>query len=353
MTYVGGKTVSVRRKIKFSVLILVVLICMGLATNDFTGGNTRIIRQVLMPSDPQVRTSGAAIPSADPDWPFDFWINAGSYYYFYAYRLEDTALYGSFDVLTSSGIDFFICDQSNFDLWTGGHTASVYQKHPSVGSADWAFIVPHSDTWYMMYDNTDTLFYQAHVTGTHRIDTTAPTVNLNLDDGSTYSGTVTITASASDEGFGVYSLILYIDGVLTDTEYASSLSYSWDTTRFQDSEHTIRIRAEDGAGHITDVEIDVNVSNLPGLLIPIVAAGIGIPVIIGLAIFLSRKMRHPVQGQMVSSFEGPGIGSQYPAQDYIERQPMRQLLAFCPSCGMARTPPNARFCGNCGASFPD
>jgi hypothetical protein len=353
MIYCGGKTMNIGRKIKFSIPIVIVLLCMGFTTITSTDGIIGIREQIVTPSDSQVLIDDSAIPSADPDWPFDFWINAGSYYYFYAYRAEDTALYGSFDVLTSSGIDFFICDQSNFDLWTGGHTASVYQRHPSVGSADWTFIVPHSDTWYMMYDNTDNLFYKAHVTGTHRLDNTAPTADLNLDDGSTYSGTVTITASASDEGFGVYSIILYVDGVLTDTEYDFSLSYSWDTTRFQDGPHTVRIRAEDGAGHITNVEVDVTVSNLPGILIPLVAVGVGIPVFIGLAVFLSRKTRHPVQGHMVRSFEGPGIDSQYPAQDYIERPPVKQLLTFCPSCGVPRTPPNARFCGNCGASFPD
>jgi hypothetical protein len=344
---------SVGRKIKFSILIVIIIFCIGFAATDSSVNIVGTKEHVVRPSNSQLLITGSAIPSSDPDWPFDIWISGGGSHYFYAYRTEDTALYGSFNVLTSSGIDFFICDQSNFDLWTGGHSATAYQRHPSVGSADWTFIIPYSDTWYIMYDNTGNLFYQAHVTGTHRLDNTAPTVDLNLDDGSTYSGTVTITASASDEGFGVYSLILYIDGVLTDTEYDSSLSYSWDTTRFQDGSHTIRIRAEDGASHVTNYEVDVNVSNLLGILIPIVAAGIGIPVLIGLVVLMSRKMRGSAEGQIEGPAEGPSIGSQYPAPSYVEKPPAKQILAFCPSCGAARIPPNARFCGNCGASFPD
>ena len=204
-----------------------------------------------------------------------------------------------------------------------------------------------------MFDNTANWLYQSHVTGTNCLDTTAPTVSLNLVDGSTYSGAVTITASAGDEGFGVSSLQLYIDGVLTHTEYDSSLTYNWKTGSFKDGQHTIRIRAEDAAGHISNAAVDVAVSNLPGKLVPIVAAIIIICVVGGSAFIMIGKTEKSNEGQKFYPAEGPGIGSQYSAQDYVVQPPVKDLLAFCPSCGAARNPPNARFCGKCGSAFPD
>ena len=281
--------------------------------------------------------------SADPDWPFDIWIDALSYHYYYADRDEDTAMYGSFE--SSNGIDFFICDQDNFDLWTTGYTAQVYKIHHNIGSLEWEFIVPYDDTWYLMYDNTDSLLYQAHVVGTHRLDTTAPTISLSLDDGETYSGVEEIVVTASDDGFGVDSITLYINDVLTEFEYGSSLSYDWDTNQFANGEYTVKVEAEDEAGHIRTVEVDVSVYNFPNYLIPIILAGLAIPVVIGLAVFQQRKKKD--QGYP----QEPIVHDEFQSIDQAPVQTQR--MAFCPSCGSPRQPPDARFCGNCGATYPD
>lgn len=289
--------------------------------------------------------SAESVAAADPDWPFDVWINAGGYYYFYAYRSEDTALYGSFDVLTSSGIDFFLCDDDNFDLWTSGHTASVYVRHPSTGGADWEFIVPYSDTWYKMYDNTANLFYQSHVVGTHRLDITAPSIDVNLDDGNTYSGRYQIEATASDDGFGVASIQLYIDGTLRETEYGESLAYTWETSSFHDGQHTVRVRAYDGAGHYSDTEVEANVSNLMSLLLPVAVGIVGLGAIIGAAVFFTRRAQ--------LRDKPPPSQPQFVGPEPVQFGDAMQARSFCPFCGSVRSPPTAKFCSNCGASFPE
>jgi hypothetical protein len=285
------------------------------------------------------------VDAADPDWPFDIYINGGSYHYYFAERVEDTALYGSFT--SSVGIDFFICDQDNFDLWTRGYTASVYQISYNVGSLDWEFIVPYDDTWYKMYDNTDNLFYQAHVVGTHRIDNTAPTVIHNLDDGETYSGTKGIVISASDEGFGLYTISLFINDVLTDSEYGYSLTYEWDTTRFNNGDYEIRILAVDRASHSRSLQLDVSVSNMPDFTIPILIGASIIIAVMGVVIVSMRT------GKETPASIHPET-AMYPSQQPPETIQMKQENAmFCSSCGTPRTPPTARFCGKCGSKFPD
>jgi len=289
--------------------------------------------------------SGQFIDAADPDWPFDVYIGGGSYHYYFAERAEDTAMYGSFD--SSIGIDFFICDQDNFDLWTSGHIAYVYEISYNVGSLDWEFMAPHDDTWYKMYDNTDNIFTQAHVIGAHRLDTTAPTITHNLDDGDTYSGTKDIIISATDEGFGLYTISLFINDVLTDSEYGDSLTYEWDTSRFDNGDYEIRILAVDRASHSRNVNIDISVSNMPDLTIPILIGASAIIAIMGVVIVSMRRGKEPSSGvhpEMVS----------YPSQQPPETTPLKQDVAmFCSSCGTPRTLLNARFCSKCGSEFPD
>jgi len=289
--------------------------------------------------------SGEFIESADPDDPFDIWVNAASYQSFYAYRYEDNALYGSFDVYSGGGIDFCILDQDNYDLWESGYSATAYEINYNVGSLDWYFIVPYDAWWYILYDNTDDYLYQAHVVGTHRIDTTAPTIDLNLVDGSTYSGVTEITVSAVDEGFGVYMIDLYIDDVLTDAIYDDYLTYDWQTSSLSDGEHTVRVRATDNVGHVQTEEIDIIVSNVSGLLPLVAAAGIGIPVALGLAYYFTR-VRKPAQEQ-----QSPP--TMYAGPEPVSEIPEPQRTTFCRFCGAPRQSPTARYCANCGAPFGD
>ena len=99
-------------------------------------------------------------------------------------------------------------------------------------------------------------------TGGGGSDTTAPTTSITSPTaGSTVSGTVTITASASDN-VGVSKVEIYVDGALRVTDTASPYTWSWNTTTFANSSHTIVSKAYDAAGNVgTSTSVSVTVNN--------------------------------------------------------------------------------------------
>jgi len=81
-------------------------------------------------------------------------------------------------------------------------------------------------------------------------------------NGATVSGTVSVTATASDN-VGVTQMQLLIDGsVAASNTNATSLSFSWDTTKVANGSHTIVSKAFDAAGNVgTSATVTVTVSN--------------------------------------------------------------------------------------------
>jgi len=94
-------------------------------------------------------------------------------------------------------------------------------------------------------------------------DTTSPTVAIIAPtNGSTVSGTTTVTATASDN-VGVVGLQLYLDGAALGAEgTAAAYSISWDTTAAANGSHTLTAVARDAAGNrTTSAPVTVTVSN--------------------------------------------------------------------------------------------
>ena len=81
-------------------------------------------------------------------------------------------------------------------------------------------------------------------------DTTKPTVSLTAPaDGATVSGTVTISASASDN-VGVVGVQFKVDGVNVGAEDTTApYSIAWDSTTATNGAHTIKAVAKDAAGN--------------------------------------------------------------------------------------------------------
>ncbi len=99
------------------------------------------------------------------------------------------------------------------------------------------------------------------LTGTGK-DVTAPTTQITAPaNGATVSGTVTVTATASDN-VGVTSMQIYIDGTQVAAGTSSSLSYSWNTANASNATHTIYSKASDAAGNVgTSSTVTVTVNN--------------------------------------------------------------------------------------------
>ena len=93
-------------------------------------------------------------------------------------------------------------------------------------------------------------------------DTTPPTVSVSSPaDGATVSGTVTVSATASDD-VAVASVEVRVDGVTVTTDTSAPYTASWTTTDSVDGPHTITAVAVDTSGNnATSAEVDVTVDN--------------------------------------------------------------------------------------------
>jgi hypothetical protein len=93
-------------------------------------------------------------------------------------------------------------------------------------------------------------------------DTTPPTTSITAPaNNATVSGTVSVTASASDN-VGVTKVEFYIDGALKTTVTTSPYTFSWDTTTVANGSHTIISKAYDAANNVgTSATVTVTVSN--------------------------------------------------------------------------------------------
>ena len=93
-------------------------------------------------------------------------------------------------------------------------------------------------------------------------DTTPPTVSISAPTGGTVSGTITVSANASDN-VGVVGVQFRLDGVnlgLEDT--TAPYSVSWNTTTATNASHTLTAVARDAAGNTaTSAGVIVTVNN--------------------------------------------------------------------------------------------
>ncbi|MHB8121136.1 MAG: Ig-like domain-containing protein, partial [Desulfuromonadaceae bacterium] len=103
------------------------------------------------------------------------------------------------------------------------------------------------------YDNSANVSQSTNVTVTVNnvvADTTAPTVSVSAPaNNATVSGTVSVTASASDN-ISVSKVEFYVNGALKATDTASPFSYSWNTTTGANGSYSITTKAYDAAGNV-------------------------------------------------------------------------------------------------------
>ena len=97
------------------------------------------------------------------------------------------------------------------------------------------------------------------------VDQTPPSVSIaSPASGATVSGTVSVTANASDN-VGVASVRFFLDGVqLGGDDTSAPYAISWDTTTTGNGSHTVMATAFDAAGNSASSAIPVNVSNGTG-----------------------------------------------------------------------------------------
>jgi hypothetical protein len=92
-------------------------------------------------------------------------------------------------------------------------------------------------------------------------DATPPAVSISSPaNGTTVSGTVNITVSASDN-ISVSSVSLSVDGTIIGTKTSAPYSFSWNTTSVADGMHTVTAKAYDAAGNSASNSLSVTTKN--------------------------------------------------------------------------------------------
>jgi hypothetical protein len=178
---------------------------------------------------------------------------------------------------------------------TGGHSVTLtLSNHDDNYSAD---------PTYTLYDDV------AIATGS--TDTTPPVTSVTAPaQGATVSGTVTVSATASDN-VGVTKLEIYADGALLGSGTSSPLSVPWNTAAVANGSHALTSKAYDAAGNVgTSATVSVTVNNA-GVSNPVVNPGFETGTLSGWTPSgVAAATRYPHTGSYAAS-----LGSASPSTD--------------------------------------
>jgi poly(hydroxyalkanoate) depolymerase family esterase len=105
------------------------------------------------------------------------------------------------------------------------------------------------------------VYYQELFFGLLATDNSPPSVQLTAPaDGSTISGSVLLTATASDNA-GVSRVELLVDGAQVGSDATAPYELSWNSATVSDGPHTVTARAVDGAGNTATSARSITTSN--------------------------------------------------------------------------------------------
>ncbi|MDR6840969.1 extracellular catalytic domain type 1 short-chain-length polyhydroxyalkanoate depolymerase [Pseudoxanthomonas sacheonensis] len=113
---------------------------------------------------------------------------------------------------------------------------------------------------YILDVNLCSSYYIGHFWSLDNLDGNAPTVSLTAPaNGANLSGTVTVSAAASDD-IGVDRVEFLLDGTLLDSDPSAPYSISWNSDTASTGNHALQARAFDLADNVgTSASVTVNV----------------------------------------------------------------------------------------------
>ncbi|HAM36342.1 MAG TPA: hypothetical protein DCP85_10510, partial [Elusimicrobia bacterium] len=158
------------------------------------------------------------------------------------------------DVSLNSAFSSFVTGYQNKDL---GNVTSASITGLSASTAYYARLRA-----YDAAGNASANSAAASATTSAAPDATAPTAAITAPaNGATVSGTLAVSASASDN-VGVSKVEFYMDGSLKATDTASPYAYSLDTTQLSNGSHALLAKAHDAAGNVgQSAQVSVTVAN--------------------------------------------------------------------------------------------
>jgi hypothetical protein len=201
-----------------------------------------------------------------------------------------TAKVWAFSTPTSDFLDLYYAANANSPVWVlvatkqpvaaGAQTITFNYTLPAGGlqavRARFRYTGAAAACGSGNYDDHDDLVFPV---GAGVVDTTLPVAAITAPAAGTVSGTVNVTASASDN-VGVTKVEFYLDGTLKSTSNGPTYTWSWDTTGTPNGSHTLAAKAYDAASNVgVSADVAVTVSNTgpppqtavfekPGLLAP-------------------------------------------------------------------------------------
>ena len=178
---------------------------------------------------------------------------------------------------TADSLDLFYTSNAASPSWTligteactaGGvaRTFTASYTLPSTGTlqairAQFRYQSTNASCSSGNYNDRDDLIFAVN----QAADTTPPTTSITAPvNGATVSGTVTVSANASDN-VGVTKVEFYLDGTtLLATDTTSPYSISWNTTTTSNGAHNLTGKAFDAANNsTTSTPVNVTVNNTP------------------------------------------------------------------------------------------
>lgn len=112
---------------------------------------------------------------------------------------------------------------------------------------------------YILDVNLCSSYYIARFFGLDNLDGVAPSATITAPaNGATVSGTVSVTANASDN-IGVDRVEFLLDGALSGSDASAPYTYAWNSTTASNGAHALQARAVDLAGN-TGYSPQVNVT---------------------------------------------------------------------------------------------
>lgn len=125
----------------------------------------------------------------------NFWIEPGQIRTWYS--LTADVIYIQVRVTSGDGLEFFICDGSNYDDWRDELPATLYEHQSSMTSVSLVYDTPRLDDWRVVFYNDDDV--SQHLEGWVGLD---PPPLLSIDSAIMIGGAISVVIAIA--GFGWY-----------------------------------------------------------------------------------------------------------------------------------------------------
>ena len=202
-------------------------------------------------------TNGDDIPSySGHDWDLNSQsLEPGDWYHVYTTYSVGETIEGYFKSwVNSDSIDFFICDDANYNTWSVGGPATVYELKDNYISASWGtFAIPYADTWHCVYsakDAPDTVTFSAYMNKGEidSITVTTPTGSTSWETGSGQFIYWTSTGSISTVKIELYKGASFISTLTSGTSNDGAYYWSLPISLVSGTDYRIKITSTIDSG---------------------------------------------------------------------------------------------------------